>query len=51
MEYNEVFSPMVKHTFFRTVIALVANYDMESEKLDVKIAFLRGDLEEHIFME
>ena len=51
IDYNEVFSPVVKHTSIRIVLALVANDDMELEQLDVKTAFLHGDLEEQIYME
>lgn len=35
----------------RVVLALVANMDLEIEQLDVKTAFLHGDLEEEIYME
>ena len=42
---------MVKHTSIRVVLALVTHYDMALEHMDVKIAFLHGDLEEQIYME
>ena len=48
--YNEVFSPVVKHTSIRAVLVLVAHYDLELEQLDVKMAFLHGNLEEEIFI-
>jgi hypothetical protein len=31
-------------------MALVAHYDLELHQIDVKIAFLNGDLEENIYM-
>ena len=41
---------MVRHTSIRVVLAMVAHLDMELEQMDVKIAFLHGDLEEQIYM-
>ena len=49
-DYNEVFSPVVKHTSIRVLLALVAHLDMELEQMDVKTAFLHGDLKEDIYM-
>uniref|UniRef100_A0A2N9EMG6 CCHC-type domain-containing protein n=1 Tax=Fagus sylvatica TaxID=28930 RepID=A0A2N9EMG6_FAGSY len=51
IDYDEVFSPVVRHTSIRAVLALVADQDLELEQLDVKTAFLHGNLEEEIFME
>uniref|UniRef100_A0A2N9J7Q6 Reverse transcriptase Ty1/copia-type domain-containing protein n=1 Tax=Fagus sylvatica TaxID=28930 RepID=A0A2N9J7Q6_FAGSY len=39
------------HTSIRAVLALVADQDLEFEQLDVKTAFLHGNLEEEIFMK
>ena len=50
VDYDEIFSPMVKHTSIRTVLGLVAHFDMQLEQMDVKIAFLHGDLEELVYM-
>ena len=50
VDYNEIFSLVVKYTTIRVILALVAFFDRELEQLDVKIAFLHGDLEEKIFM-
>jgi len=49
IDYNEVFSPIVKHSSIRRLLALVAQYDLELDRLDLKTAFLHGDLDE-IFM-
>ena len=51
IDYDEVFSPVVRHTSIKVVLALVAHQDLELEQLDVKTAFLHGNLEEEIFME
>lgn len=51
IDYNEIFSPVVKHTSIRVILAMVAMHDMELEQLDVKTVFLHGDLEEEIYMQ
>ncbi|KAG8480145.1 hypothetical protein CXB51_024902 [Gossypium anomalum] len=48
--YNKVFSPVLRHSSIRILLALVAQYDFELVQLDVKTAFLHGDLEEEIYM-
>ncbi|KAH9768832.1 Integrase catalytic domain-containing protein [Citrus sinensis] len=50
IDYNEVFSPVVKHTSIHILLALVAEYELELAQLHVKTAFLHGDLEEEIYM-
>ncbi|GKV29673.1 hypothetical protein SLEP1_g59547 [Rubroshorea leprosula] len=50
IDFHEVSSPMVKHSSIRVLLAMVTLYDLELEQLDVKIAFLHGELEERISM-
>jgi hypothetical protein len=50
IDFNEVFSPIVRHTSIRVVLAIVALFDLELEQLDVKTAFLHVDLGEEIYM-
>lgn len=51
IDYNEVFAPVVKHVSIRILLEIVAYEDMELEQLDVKTAFLHGDLKETIYMK
>ena len=51
VDYEEIFFPVVRHTSIRAVLALVAHYDMALEQMNVKTAFLHGDLEEQIYIE
>ena len=50
VDFDEIFSPVVKMTSVRTVPSIAANMNLEVEQLDVKTAFLHGDLEEEIYM-
>ncbi|KAL2250907.1 UNVERIFIED_CONTAM: Retrovirus-related Pol polyprotein from transposon TNT 1-94 [Sesamum indicum] len=50
IDYNEIFSPVVKYTTVRIMLALVAHFDWELKQMDVKTAFLHGDLDECIYM-
>lgn len=45
-----MFSPIVKHLSLRILLALVAVKDMHLEQIDVKTAFLHGELDEMIVM-
>ena len=51
VDFNEIYSPVVKHCSIRIILSLVAQFDLELEQLDVKTAFLHGDLEETIYMD
>ncbi|GKD95841.1 retrovirus-related pol polyprotein from transposon TNT 1-94 [Tanacetum coccineum] len=50
VDYNEIFSPVVKMTTIRLVLSIVAAENLHLEQLDVKTAFLHGHLDEDIYM-
>nr|GFA83480.1 retrovirus-related Pol polyprotein from transposon TNT 1-94 [Tanacetum cinerariifolium] len=51
IDFNEVLSPVVRHTSIRVLLSIVALQDLELEQLDVKTRFLHGHLEEEIYVE
>ena len=50
IDYNEVFSLVVKHSSIGILLVLAAQYDYELDQLDVETGFLHGDFEEEIYM-
>ena len=49
-DFTETFSPVSSKDSFRTIMALVAHFDLELHQMYVKIAFLNGDIDETIYM-
>jgi hypothetical protein len=50
IDYNEIFSPVSCKDSFGIIMPLVAYYDLELHQIDVKTAFLNGDLDETDYM-
>jgi hypothetical protein len=50
IDYNETFAPVAKFTSIRTILALTAIHDWELDQMDVKTAFLHGDLQEDVYL-
>ena len=51
VDYGETFVPVVKYASVRALCAEVAEDDLEFEQMDVKTAFLAGDIDEDIYIE
>ncbi|KAK9147880.1 hypothetical protein Scep_006637 [Stephania cephalantha] len=51
IDYKETFSPVSKKDSLRIILALVAHFDFELQQMDVKTAFLNGQLEEEVYMK
>jgi len=51
IDNNEIFSLIIKHTSIRMLLTVVAQFNLELEKMDVKTAFLHSELKEEIYMK
>ena len=50
IDYIETFSLVSSKDSFRIIMALTAHFDLELHQMDVKTAFLNGDIDETIYM-
>ena len=51
LDYFDAYSPVSRITSIRTLIAIASLNNMEIHQMDVKTAFLNGELDEEIYME
>lgn len=51
MDYHDTFSPVAKLISLRLLISLAATFDWPLHQLDIKNAFLNGDLQEKVYIE
>ena len=50
VDFNELFSLVVKYTSIHVLLVMVVWFDLELKQLDVKITFLHAELEEQIYI-
>ena len=50
IDYAETYAPVARYTSIRLIIALAAHYDWELHQMDVKTAYLNGELDVPIYM-
>ena len=51
IDYQETFAPEAKINTIRILLSLGANLDLSLQQLDVKNAFINGDIKEKVYME
>ena len=51
LDYFDTYSPVTRITSIRMLVAIAALNDLEIHQMDVKTAFLNGELDEEIYME
>ena len=51
VDFVDTYSPVAKFASVRLIMVVAARLDLELHQLDVKTAFLNGDLKEEIYMD
>jgi hypothetical protein len=51
VDYDDTFSPIARYTSIWSIIALVSSMGSKLHQMDVKIAFLNGEIEEEVYIE
>jgi len=51
IDFDELFSPVVHYETVRLLLAVAALEDLDIQSVDIKTAYLDGDLDKEIYME
>jgi Reverse transcriptase (RNA-dependent DNA polymerase) len=50
LDFNETYSPTIRFTTIRLILALACKYNLEVRQIDIKGAYLNGILEDDVYM-
>jgi hypothetical protein len=51
IDYNETFAPIARYTSIKTIISLTSVLGWKLHQMDVKTAFLNGQVDEEVYIE
>ncbi|CAM8977202.1 unnamed protein product [Rhodiola kirilowii] len=51
IDFNDIFAPVVKYKTMRLLLAMTDVFNLEFEQMDIKTAFLHGNLDEILYMK
>ena len=51
VDYKETISPAVRFASIHTILTIVAHLDLQLFQMDVKTAFIKGELDEEIYID
>ena len=51
VDYDDTYAPVAKYSSIRTVLAIANELNLEVHQMDVKTAFLNGDIDTDIYMK
>jgi hypothetical protein len=51
IDYDEIFAPVARYTSIKIIICLALVFDWKLHQMDVKTAFLNGEVEQEVYIE
>jgi hypothetical protein len=51
IDYDEIFAPVSRYTSIKIIISLAAVFGWKLHQMDVKTAFLNGEVEQEVYIE
>jgi Reverse transcriptase (RNA-dependent DNA polymerase) len=50
-DFDEVFAPVSRHATFRMLLSMATSRDLELHHIDIKTAFMNGEIQEELYMQ